>query len=248
MKKYMSGEKILSVLDAKLGRNDYAGAETHLLSCLEAAEATGDTRARFLVQNELMGLYRKLGREGEALRFVKMTLELIDGEGLDGQLGAATAYLNCGTVYKAFSRPEESLTLFLRAREIYERELDGGDSRLAGLYNNMALTLVDLRRFDEARELYGKALGIAGESLDAAITYLNLASAAEAEHGLADADEVIQKYLGLAKKILENCETRDGYYAFVCEKCSSVFLYYGHFAYSATLDARAKEIYTHERA
>jgi hypothetical protein len=36
---------------------------------------------------------------------------------------------------------------------------------------------------------------------------------------------------------------RDGYYAFVCEKCASVFAYYGDFLYAEELEERAKRIY-----
>ena len=46
-----------------------------------------------------------------------------------------------------------------------------------------------------------------------------------------------------AMKILDDYENRDGYYAFVCEKCASVFGYYGHFFYEKELKERAKAIY-----
>jgi hypothetical protein len=39
---------------------------------------------------------------------------------------------------------------------------------------------------------------------------------------------------------------RDGYYAFVCEKCAPVFGHYGYFAAETELKRRVKEI--HERA
>ena len=39
---------------------------------------------------------------------------------------------------------------------------------------------------------------------------------------------------------------KDGYYAFVCEKCADTFAYYGYFGYSEELMQRAKKIY--ERA
>ena len=39
---------------------------------------------------------------------------------------------------------------------------------------------------------------------------------------------------------------RDGYYAFVCEKCAPTFDYYGYFLIADDLNERAKAIY--ERA
>ena len=194
-----------------------------------------------------MGLYRKLGRETDALSAADAAMKKIEALGIGRQVGAATTFLNCATVYKAFGLAERSLDVFERAREVYEKELDESDDRLGGLYNNMGLTLVDLGRFSEARELYEKAISIMKKAdegdLEVAITYLNMASAAEAELGLLDADEAIQAYMEKAKGILEDHQNRDGYYAFVCEKCASVFGYYGHFLYETELLDRAKKIY-----
>ena len=248
----ISTDRILAKLDEHLHKNDYASAERHLLYWLGESSGAGDIRTELLIRNELMGLYRKLGREREALECVDATLLKIEEQGIAHQVGAATTFLNCATVYKAFGRAESGITLFDRAKEIYERELDPTDSRLGGLYNNMALSLVDLGRFHDADELYKKAISVMeqneGGALEVAITYLNMATAAEAEKGLLDADEIIQNYLDLAQSLLENFTKRDGYYAFVCEKCASVFNYYGRFMYAAELSARAKEIYENERA
>lgn len=247
----ISTDRILAKLDEHLHKNDYASAERHLLYWLDESRSAGDIRTELLIRNELMGLYRKLGREREALECVREALAEIEEQNIAHQVGAATTFLNCATVYKAFGRAENGITLFERARSIYERELDPTDSRLGGLYNNMALSMVDLGRFDEAKELYKKAVSVMekneGGALEIAITYLNMATAAEAELGLLDADEIIQAYLDRAESLLENFLKRDGYYAFVCEKCASVFNYYGRFIYAAEISARAKEIYKNER-
>ena len=243
----ISTERILAKLDEHLHKNDYASAERHLLYWLGESTGAGDIRTELLIRNELMGLYRKLGRESEALGCVDAALLKIEEQGIAHQVGAATTFLNCATVYKAFGKAERGIELFERARAVYERELDPEDSRLGGLYNNMALSLVDLGRFFEAYELYKKAISVMekndGGALEVAITYLNMATAAEAEKGLLDADETIQEYLDRAERLLENFTNRDGYYAFVCEKCASVFNYYGRFMYAAELSERARRIY-----
>ena len=82
-----------------------------------------------------------------------------------------------------------------------------------------------------------------GGDLEIAITYLNMASAKESELGLAEADTFISDLLCRAQALLDAWSNRDGYYAFVCEKCASVFGYYGHFAYEADLAERARRIY-----
>lgn len=240
-------DRILSKLDEYLNKNDYASAEKHLIYWLDEAERGCDRRTALLIRNELMGLYRKLGRESEALSCVSAALNEIDSMEIGDTVGAATSFLNCATVYKAFSRPLDSILLFEKAKKIYERDLEENDARLGGLYNNMALTLVDLERYTEAYELYDKAIGIMKFSengmLEVAITYLNIASAKEAELGMIDAECEISKYLELSKEILESFTKRDGYYAFVCEKCASVFGYYGYFLYDSELKERARRIY-----
>lgn len=243
----ISVDRILSKLDEHLHRNDYASAERHLSYWLSEAVAGGDARTELLVRNELMGLYRKLGRESEAIAAAKAALDKIEAMGIGDQVGAATSFLNCATVYKAFGRADEAIPIFERARGVYESELDPADERLGGLYNNMALALVDLERFSEAGELYKKAISVMerveGGAPEVAITYLNMASAAEAELGLEEADGTIQKYLDIAEELLEGHAERDGNYAFVCEKCASVFDYYGRFVYAIELSERARRIY-----
>lgn len=231
---------IISTLDGYLHKNDYDSAKAYLLNL----QKTADMQTRVFISNELMGLYRKLGERENALNAVSTALELIQKLGIADKVGAATTYLNSATVYKAFGLSCKSIPLFEKAKTIYQRELDSGDTRLGGLYNNMALALVDEKRFDEADALYNKALSVmVNNPPELAITYLNMASAVEARYGLADGDAEIQKLLEKAEKMLESHKTRDGNYAFVCEKCASVFGYYGHFAYQKELENRARRIY-----
>jgi len=83
--------------------------------------------------------------------------------------------------------------------------------------------------------------------LEQAITWLNMADAAEAALGAENAEETVEEYLDRAEELL-NTESlpRNGYYAFVCEKCAPVFGHYGYFAAEAELKRRAEEI--NERA
>ena len=247
MAEYISIERVINKLDEFFSRNDYVSAESHILYWLEEANKEKDNRAKLLLLNELAGLYRKLSKEKNALDTVEKVLELIENMGIEKNIGAATTYINCGTVLKAFSKPEESIPLFKKAEIIYESALDSNDERFGALYNNMALALVDLKRFNEAYVLYEKAISVMkktdGGLLEVAITYLNIASAKEVELGIENSAAVIDEYLKLAMKILDEHETRDGYYAFVCEKCASVFEYYGYFLYNQELLERVRSIY-----
>lgn len=245
--KNLNPQTILNELDEYLSRKNYGGAEEFLLKTLNTAKSNTDFKTEILCLNELMGLYRKLGRKDDAYSCTEKAIEQIDKLKLDGQVGVATTYLNCATVFKAFAEPQKSLEFYEKAKAIYDKKLAADNVQFAGLYNNMALALVDLKRFDEADTLYKKAVEILkadpNGALDTAITYLNMASTAEAKYGLEDAENIISEYLKLAENLLDNYSKRDGYYAFVCEKCATVFGYYGYFFFENELKERAKAIY-----
>ena len=156
--------------------------------------------------------------------------------------------MNAGTVYFTFRRAAEGLPYLERARTLYEKHLPEDDPRLGGLYNNTGLTLTDLGRFDEALALYEKALAVMekkpGGELEEAITHLNMADTLTARLGSEEAEAAVEKHLDAAESLLDaKTLPRDGYYAFVCEKCAPVFGSYGRFLTQADLEKRAKEIY-----
>lgn len=245
----IQSDRVIAKEDEYLSKNDYEGAEKHLKYWWLEADNGNDDRGKLLICNELMGLYRKLGRCEEAKEYAQKALALVKELKLDDTIGGATAYLNSGTVYKAFGEPEKSLSYFEQAKNIYEKELPSDDVRKAGLYNNMALTLVDLKKYSEAKMLYNNALVIVNASEqgkpDAAITYLNMADCAEAELGGEEAEPLIQEYLDKAEELLNSVPDtqKGGYYAFVCEKCAPTFEYYGYFLTAKELEKRAKGIY-----
>ncbi len=240
--------RVIEKLDSYLGKNDYDAAERHLRHWAQEAKEGGDTRGLYTVYNELMGLCRKLGKEAEAMDFAERTVQLVHELGMEQNVTGATAFLNAGTVYKAFGKAAEGFHFFEQAKAIYEAQLNPDDNRLAGLYNNMALSLVDLGRYDEAETLYQKAFAIMDADddgmADAAITLLNLANLVEARDGLLDGNEQILGYLDRALALLHDPKLKhDGYYAFVCEKCAPTFGYYGYFADKQELEETARRIY-----
>lgn len=243
--------RVISKLDEYFNKNDYDGALSHLLYWLKEAEAEGDLDGVFTVKNELMGLYRKIGKMDEAIKHTEDVLALLKTMDNENSVSAGTAYLNAGTAYKAYQNPQKSIEYFEKAKAIYEENLDKDDSRLAGLYNNMALTLCDLSEFDKAYDYYNRAIAIMQKHenglLDCAISYLNTANTKEAQLGLENAEKEINELLKKASDALDDeSNEQNGYYAFVCEKCAPTFGYYGYFLYENDLKERAKRIY--ERA
>lgn len=247
MRERMDIGRVLARLDGHLAKNDYETARTYLADRLAEAVSQGDRDARLLLLNESMGLYRKLQRREEAIGFAEEALAAAEAGERDAPVMAATTRINAATVYKAFGEAARALPLFYTAKDAYERYLPSDDPRLGGLYNNMGLALVDEGDFREAERVYALAADTMKLTRDGApelaITYLNMADAAVKERGLEAAEGEVGSLLEQAWELLDAYPTRDGRYAFVCEKCAPVFGYYGYFVYEAELSARAGRIY-----
>lgn len=244
-------QRIMEKVDEYMSRRDYTGVERHLLYWLEEARLGRDLKGELMIRNELVGHYRKVKNREQAFLHAAKALRLIDEIGFAGSVSAGTTFVNVATAYQAFGENARAIEVFEQARAVYESIPSLKSELLGGLYNNMALAYVTERRFKEAYALYEKAIAVMANvdhgALEQAITYLNMADAAEAELGLLDASETIDAYLETAQKLLDTASlVRDGYYAFVCEKCAPTFEYFGWFAAANDLNERARAIY--ERA
>lgn len=244
----MDINKIISDLDSLLGRNDYNSAREFLEENVTQAMETDDPNVLFSLCNECIGLYRKINEKEFCYFYCEKVTELTERLNFNNSIPGATAFINCATAFKAFGNAEKGVPFFEKAKIIYENLLSPTDKRLAGLYNNFALTLVDLKEFDKALCLYEKAVCVLSSSEktepEKAISYLNMANAIEAKKGLEEACDEIDYLLDKAVNILDDTSLKqDGNYAFICEKCASTFGYYGRFVYEAQLKERAKKIY-----
>lgn len=244
-------QRIVQKLDEYMSRRDYDGAERHLLYWLSEAERGNDLRGELLVRNELIGHYRKVGDRNNAFLHSERALELLDTLELAGSVSAGTTYVNAATAASAFGEHERALSLFERAKTVYEAEQRTQKHLLGGLYNNMALCCQALGRFDEAFRLYEQAMDAMAEvaygALEQAITCLNMADAVALRDGMEAGEGQIFPLLDRAYDLLHTPGIpHEGYYAFVCEKCAPTFSYYGYFAAAAELEQEAKAIY--ERA
>lgn len=244
--------RIRKKLDDLFDKKDFDEAERLINYWLKEVGNTKDYHSELELQNEYIGFLRKLGRGEEALLHAKRCDELISSLGLSENVSGATIYLNIATVYKAFGKPDVAVSYFLKAKQVYDKNLKAGDKLFSGLFNNMALTLVDIEQFDAAEKLYREAIDIMlryndGE-LDAAISHLNLADLYYKKYKLDPSDDYsqyndeIEKNCLLAWKLLNNKDiVRDAYYRFVCEKCAPSFGFYGYFLYENELMKRANE-------
>ena len=242
--------RVLDRLREYEDQSDWSAAEKHLVYWLAEAEANRDERGQLTLRNELMGFYRKQGNRDRAFAHAEQAAALVEKLGMADTITAGTTWVNCGTVREAFGDPVGGLAFFEKARANYEKNLPDGDGRLGGLYNNMALALTVCGRYREADEMFRKAIAVMAKQeygeLEQAITWLNMADAAEAEYGAEEGAAYAEEYLDRAAELLDAAGLpRNGYYAFVCEKCAPVFGHYGYFAEEAELKRRAEEI--HER-
>ncbi len=241
-------QRIVEKMDEYMSRRDYAGAERHLLYWLAEALEVKDERAELMLRGELIGHYRKMSQKEKGIEQIEKALDLIGDLGFGETISAATTYVNAATALCAFGENDRAIGLFGKAKGIYE-SAKGTDQRLlGGLYNNMALALAALKRFDEADEMFRKAYDamslVSGGEPEMAITCLNMADAVCARDGMEKGEGRIFELLDKAQELLDDPgPVRDGYYAFVCEKCAPSFSYYGYFQYAGELDERAREIY-----
>jgi len=241
-------QRIREKLDAYMARQDYAGAERHLLYWLEEANLGGDRRGELMVRNELIGHYRKTGEKEKALSQIGAALALLPALDFEGTVSAGTTYVNAATALNAFGENQRAMGLFERARAVYEQGSGVSPELLGGLYNNMGLCCASLSRYAEAHALYDLAMAQMAQAengeLEQAVTCLNRANAVEAQWGLEQGESQIFALLDRAQALLDTPGIpRDGYYAFVCEKCAPTFAYYGYFLAARELEERAETIY-----
>ncbi|MCF0106203.1 MAG: tetratricopeptide repeat protein [Holdemanella sp.] len=244
--------RMINTLDAYLDKNDYASAERHLKYWNNEAESLKDYHGKLTVANEQIGLYRKIGKEKECYESINEALKLVVWLDLQDTITYGTTMVNAATGYKSFHKPDKAMPLYRKAQEVYEKTLTEDDGRLGALYNNMALALCEIGEYEEAEAYYFKAIEIMKKQengeLEVAITYLNLIDLAVAKQGHEQAEEKMDAYITKAEKLLNTKSIpRNGYYAFVCEKCAPVFGYYGYFLIENDLKNRAREIYERNR-
>ncbi len=237
-------DRIIRKADSLFDKNDYTEAGRLLTYWRDEAISLRDKGGELAMESELVGYYRKQNDRERGLASVTRALTLIEELKQDDMASGATVLINCATAYKAFSMPDRAMPLYKRAEEVYKRLLDPSDARLGGLYNNMALTLADLGRFEEAEYAYFTALAIMGEveggEAEAAITYVNLAHM----YDTCGQTEMISGCMKYANDLLQSESLKhDGHYAFVIEKCAPSFAYFGDTDTYERLKKEAEEIY-----
>lgn len=247
--------RIIDKLDSLFAKNDLAEAKRLLEYWEGEARALGDMRGLVEILSEQVGFYRSSGEKEKGLKAAEEAISILDEDDNSDSVANATIYLNCATTMKAFDEVKEAMPYYEKAKDIYERMLPEDDFRLAGFYNNYATALRDLdeSREDEAKACYDKAIAILkklGGFSEIAVTYVNMALQVfgKAQESGEDCDDEIDELLGLAYDSLDDESIeRDTDYAHTCEKCATVFGFFGYFIQKQELEERAKKIYDSNR-
>ncbi len=236
--------RVIEKVDGLFDHNDYAEAGRLLEFWQKEAVELRDKRGQLAIESELVGYYRKQNMREKGLDCCARALDLVEELGQGGMASGATVLINCATAYKAFGQAAAAMPLYRRAESVYNQTLAADDPRFGGLYNNMALALVDLGDYSGAEKAYWFALSVMelaprGQA-ECAITYINMAHMYEA-WGRTDK---IQGCMEQAGALLTSEELpHDGYYAFVLGKCAPSFGYFGDGARCEEMKKEAEAIY-----
>jgi len=240
--------RIIEKLDALFAKNDMDEAGRVLVYWENEARSLNDERGLLEILSEELGYYRKVQDKDRGLAAVKESLDILSR--IDNTtISYATIYLNAATTMKSFGLASEALEYYDKAKALYEKLLPQDDYKMAGLFNNYATALMDLKRYDEGIDYYKRAINILkskGVFAETAVSYVNLATLYYDQ--FLDTgevrDDIIEDCLNKAYKILndERIE-QDGDYAYICEKCAEAFGMFGFFIQKQELEKRAEDIY-----
>lgn len=237
--------RVIEKLDEYLNKNDASGARAHLEYWQKEAIALRDERGELAVTDELIGLYRKLGEKTLALDASDRAVALVNSLKLNDTVTEATVLLNVATANKAFGNPEKAVALYERTLAVYREKLPENDVMFAGLYNNAALALTDLKRYDEAEAYYEKAIAITEKAENAApdeaISYINLAHLKDAQN--KPKGEIVECLFQAYDLLSDEKIPQNGYLAFVLSKCYPSYEYFGYARVAKELKEKSEKLY-----
>ena len=210
----MQIEEILATLDRMFEKNEIQKVEPFLLSCLEEAKEGKDYGVYISAGNELIGFYRSISKYEEAFRIAEDVLLLMEELQLEETEHFATTLLNAATAYRAAGRQKDALRDYTRALKIYEEQLEPGDYRFAGLYNNISLLLEQMDENEKAAVFLEKAIEIVEKQPDArmelATSLTNLALICFKRKDNDKAEALLSRAISIFR---ENGEHTDAHYS-----------------------------------
>ena len=236
---------LMEHVDTLYEKNDIDGARSFLEEYYEKALEFNDKEGQLGIISELLGCYRKTRSAENGLWAAEEAERLITELGLEGTVTAGTVWLNAATTMREFGKAAEAVRLYDMAARAFSGNLDPGDYRFAGLFNNYAACLEACGDPESVEEYYKRALSVVsrlkGCEVEEAVTYVNLACLYD------ETDPEDERIYECIRKAIDlfNIDhvTKDGYYAFNVLKCVDAIDHFGFFRDAKELRKRAEEIY-----
>ena len=164
---FKRGEEPLATSFEKLGelleeKGDYSAAEANLLKAHAILEKgkPPDHRAIYRSARRLAALCDSLGQSEEAINFYQKAIAA--GTQIDdipyGDIG--TMLNNIALILRKSGRQKAAEPCYVRALEIYEKQLGPDHPDVASVLNNLAVFYTNERRYTEAEKLHLRALAM----------------------------------------------------------------------------------------
>lgn len=193
----MDIENILHEYDEMIARGQLQEAVGYLEKQAAECVKDGESTSAITIFNELEGFWRVAGDKAKSYAAAEAALGLIASCGMEGSIGHATTLLNYATAKTAFGEVKEALELYHRVMKIYDWQLPEDDYRYAGLYNNMAQSLLRVNDVKSAGEYFAKSLEMLKKMQDVesetATCHANLAICLMAQKKFDEAEENLTK-------------------------------------------------------
>ena len=193
----MDIEKILLKYDEMIAKGELRAAAGYLEKKAAQCGEEGYSTSAITIFNELEGFWRAAGDKEKSYAAAEAALGLIASCKMEGSIGHATTLLNYATAKTAFGELNEALELYDRVEKIYDWQLPEDDYRYAGLYNNMAQSLLRVNDVKTAGEYFTKSLALLENmkkvESETATCHANLAICLMAQKNLEEAGENLKK-------------------------------------------------------
>ncbi len=197
----MDIENILRKYDEMVAQGQMQVAVEYLEKKAAECVEEGESTSAITIFNELEGFWRAAGEKEKSYAAAEAALGLISSCKMEGSIGHATTLLNYATAKTAFGEAKEALELYDRVQKIYDCQLPEDDYRYAGLYNNMAQSLLRVNDVKSAGEYFAKSLDMLEKMSDVqsetATCHANLAICLMAQKKFVEAGENLKKSEGL---------------------------------------------------
>ncbi len=233
--------------------HDMDGAEDCMKRYLQRARDDGDWGSQLTILNEQIGFYRKMQKFDNCMEAIGSALNIVDSYGLDQSGAGATTWLNSATAFRAFKYYDRAYEYFLKTLDLYNKTMEPDSYEFPSLYNNLAVVLTDMGRYEEAEKYYNMALEILPRrpncEPEMASTYVSMA---HMYHGMEEEDpknrEKMEESLARAWDILTHDEElRDNYFAYVSDTSSKSFRALGAVEQADVLKQRAEDFYAKQQ-